>query len=331
MVSILTPFKNTAQFLPECIESILGQSYENWELIAVDDHSSDDSQDVMQSYAQQDSRIQVFKNEGQGIIAALRLAYSKSQGKFITRMDSDDVMFPHKLKVLKSKLEKSGKGHIAIGQVKYFSEQGISDGYSRYEKWINGLTAKGNNYDEIYKECVIPSPCFMVYRDDLTDCDAFQPDRYPEDYDLTFRFYQQGIKCLPCDQLLHYWRDYPTRTSRTHIHYANNTFLAIKLYYFLLLDYDSQRPLTLWGAGEKGKFIAKGLIEKGIPFHWICDNPKKIGHKIYRQEMKGVSFLQAMRQPQSIITVANKHSQEEIKIHMAERGHQPVKDYFFFC
>src|SRR5690606_34929061 len=264
----------------------LNQSYTNWELIIVDDNSSDTSYDVVKSYAQKDNRIKLLKNEGSGIIDALRLAFEHSSGIYMTRMDSDDVMTTDKLEVLATNLLQHGKGHLAVGLVNYFGEEGISDGYARYERWLNALTKEGNNYAEIYKECVIPSPCWMVHRDDLLACDAFNPNRYPEDYDLTFRFYGQNLKCLPCDKIIHHWRDYATRTSRTHEHYAQNYFLDIKLQYFLQLDYDASRTLTVWGAGFKGKRIAKLLKKNKIPFIWICNNPKKIGKHIYNLELQ---------------------------------------------
>ena len=152
LVSILIPFKNTASFLPECIQSILEQQHQNWEVLAVDDHSTDNSWDIMVSYQEKDSRIKVFANNGEGIIAALRLAYLNSKGEFITRMDSDDIMAPQKLLVMLGSLIQQGMGHLAVGQVRYFSERGISNGYKRYEHWLNQLTETGSNYSEIYKE-----------------------------------------------------------------------------------------------------------------------------------------------------------------------------------
>mgnify|MGYP000860087858 CR=1 FL=1 len=73
----------------------------------------------------------------------------------------------------------------------------------------------------------------MVHKTDLDLCGAFLADRYPEDYDLAFRFYEKGLTCISCNKILHYWRDYDTRTSRTSEHYAQNYFLEIKLHYFL--------------------------------------------------------------------------------------------------
>lgn len=331
LISILTPFKNTSQFITECLNSIINQSYGNWELLIIDDHSTDDSFEKVEQYAKKDSRIKLYKNPGEGIIEALRFAFNKCIGEFITRMDSDDVMHPEKLQFMLNDLQKHGKNHVALGLVNYFSDEGISDGYSRYETWLNELTIQGTNYTEIYKECVIASPCWLVHRDDLIACDAFNPDRYPEDYDLTFRFYKHQLKCIPSQHLLHYWRDYQTRTSRTHEHYAQNYFLDIKLHYFLELDYDSTRILTVWGAGTKGKTIAKKLKKKKISFIWICDNPKKLGKKIYGIELLNFKYLKQLQNPQSIITVANEKAQQQIRAYFEFQNMHSMIDYFFFC
>ncbi|WP_297793195.1 glycosyltransferase [uncultured Eudoraea sp.] len=331
LISVLIPFKNTADFLPECLDSILAQNYQNWEVIAVDDHSTDSSRSILDKYSSYDPRFRVYSNDGKGIISALRKAFSLSKGAFLTRMDSDDIMISNKLEIMVSSLEKYGEGHIAVGGVRYFSERGISNGYERYEKWLNELTAKGTNYSEIYKECVIPSPCWMVFRKDLEESGAFNSDRYPEDYDLTFRFYEQGLKCIPCRNILHLWRDYDWRTSRTSEHYAQNYFLHIKLHYFLKLHHDPTKPLAVWGAGNKGKSIAKDLKNRNIPFYWLCDNPQKIGKNIYGVEMKHFNHLLHLEMPQSIVTVANGEAQEMIVNYLSDLNQAAMVDYFFFC
>ncbi|TJY33948.1 glycosyltransferase family 2 protein [Pontimicrobium aquaticum] len=331
LISILTPFKNTAKYLNECINSIVNQTYTNWELLIIDDGSTDDSYNIISKYSKKDTRIKLLKNDGSGIIAALQTAFTNCSGEFVTRMDSDDIMPTNKLEIMAKSLIDSGNGHVALGLVKYFSDEGISDGYNKYEKWLNKLTSKGENYSEIYKECVIPSPCWMTYKEDFIACEAFEPNRYPEDYDLTFRFYKYGLKCIPSSDLLHYWRDYPIRTSRTHEHYAQNYFLDIKLHYFLELDFQPNRPLVVWGAGFKGKTIAKALVEKDIPFYWICDNPKKIGKHIYNQQLKAFEFLEQLNNPQSIITVANTEAQKDIRAYLHNQKMTSMNDYFFFC
>lgn len=331
LVSIIIPFKNTVAFLPECIDSILAQDYENWQILAIDDHSTDKSKALMDDYAKNNTRIQVFTNTGEGIIDALRLGYSKSKGEFITRMDSDDIMTVDKISVMAAVLIEKGRNHLAIGQVSYFSEKGISNGYKRYEEWLNTLTENGSNYTAIYKECVIPSPCWMVYREDFDTCEGFKPNRYPEDYDLAFRFYKNKLKCIPCNKVLLHWRDYDTRTSRISEHYAQNYFLTIKLHYFLEIEGDNQRPLVLWGAGNKGKAIAKSLIEQHIEFYWVCDNAKKIGKDIYGKEMLHFKKLKTLKNAQTIVTVANDDAQHMIRLYFSNMKQTEAKDYFFFC
>ena len=331
LISILTPFKNSSAFLSPYLESILNQTYSHWELIIVDDHSTDEGYNLVASFAQADHRIKLLKTNGNGIIDALKLAFKKSSGHYITRMDSDDLMSPNKLEVMLRDLKTHGNGHVALGLVSYFCEGALGEGYQNYEKWLNGLTKSGTNYTEIYKECVIPSPCWMVSREDLITCGAFERDVYPEDYDLAFRFYQNGLKCIPSNNLLHYWRDYQNRTSRTHDHYATNHFLKLKLHYFLEIDYDIRRPLVLWGAGFKGKFCAKLLKKNKVPFIWICNNPKKIGKHIYNVKLRADSTINQLHQPQVIVTVANKKSQSWITTDLENLYLMKAKDYFFFC
>lgn len=325
------PVKNTAIFLKDCIESIILQTEKDWELVAIDDGSKDNSYEILQNFAASDRRIKIYKSNGRGIIEALRMAYSKSNGNLITRMDSDDIMTANKLQVLKQNLIYKGRGNIALGLVSYFSEQPLGDGFKNYESWLNSLIRKGNNFQEIYKECVIPSPCWMVYKEDIELCDAFNPNYYPEDYDLVFRFYIHKLKPIPCNEVLHNWRDYPTRTSRTDPHYADNTFLEIKLRYFLKLEYNTTKTLVVWGAGAKGKTLAKKLIDKNIEFLWICDNPKKIGKHIYGQKMLDFKTLENLTNTQSIITVASPKAQQEIINYFTKLCFFPMKDYFFFC
>ena len=331
LISILVPFKNTEPYLGNCLDSVVKQSYTNWELLIVDDGSSDASYNLVQNYSNTENRIRLFRNEGSGIIDALKTAYKHVKGTLITRMDSDDLMAINKLDQMQQSLLTHGEGHLALGQVRYFSEKGIGNGYKRYETWLNSLTSKGTNFDEIYKECVIPSPCWMVYKTNFDRCGGFNPNTYPEDYDLAFRFYKQGLKCIASNEVLHHWRDYDIRTSRVDPHYAENSFLELKVNYFLELSYDKEKTIVIWGASHKGKRVAQMLIEKNVPFEWVCDNPKKIGKDIYNQILKPFEFLKSIKTYQSIVTVANPEAQLEIKHYFETHNKVAMKDYFFFC
>lgn len=275
------PVKDTEKFLPACLDSILMQTEQHWELLVVDDGSKDESWNILQTYSKKDARIKPLKNNGKGIIEALRTAYHHASGILITRMDSDDKMSLDKLDLMSRQLVLQGEGNIIVGLVEYFSENNLGEGYLKYANWLNELTKDGNNFSEIYKECVIPSPCWMIWKNDMEKCGAFDADIYPEDYDLCFRFYEHELKIIPILKTLHYWRDYEERTSRNNPNYLDNRFTDLKINYFIKIDYKKEKQLFLWGAGKKGKNIAKKLIEKNISFKWICDNDKKIGKDIY--------------------------------------------------
>lgn len=330
-VSILMPVKNAMPYLTECLESIVAQSYQEWQLIAINDHSADGSRALLKTYAAKDARITTYDNNGKGIIDALRLAYTHSDGHYITRMDADDIMRADKLQVLINNLKRRGKGYLAVGQVEYFSETTLGEGYKKYADWLNGLTALGSNFDDLYRECVIPSPCWMVHREDLDRIGAFSSDRYPEDYDLTFRMYQGGLKCIPCHEPIHLWRDHGERSSRNDDNYSDNRFLDIKLHHFIGHDHNPSRPLVIWGAGRKGKQIVKSIQQRVNDLYWICDNPNKIGHNIYGLILSSPELITQLTQAQIIIAVANPEEQERILQMMRSMELETMKDYYFFC
>jgi glycosyltransferase involved in cell wall biosynthesis len=331
MISILMPVRNAALYLDACIQSVRQQTETNWELIAVDDHSDDQSFEALRQYAEKDDRIQALRNDGRGIIPALRKAFAHSKGRLITRMDADDRMAPHKLHSLRQLLMEWGPGHVATGMVTYFSEGELGDGFKKYARWLNDLNRTNRHYEEIYRECVIPSPCWMVWRDDLVRCGAFDPEVYPEDYDLCFRFYREGLKIVSSPDVLHFWRDHPQRASRNLEQYADQTYFDLKIEWFLKLDYDPTRPLVLWGAGRKGKRLARQLSERAVGFRWVCDTPSKWGAVIAGRLMEDCRIVSRFDAPQIIVAVSSPAGQKEIRQSLHFWSLEVRRHYFFFC
>lgn len=327
LISIVMPIKNEESFLSDCLNSILQQTEKNWELLAVDDHSTDGTASILTHFAKADSRIKPLKNKGSGIIDALQTGYQNSSGNFITRMDADDLMTPRKLELLKNALLLS-ENELAVGKVKYFSDTKLGDGYIKYEKWLNKLTSEESHFTEIYKECVIPSPCWMTSRAAFAECGGFDSERYPEDYDLAFRFYENWFQVTGIQEVIHLWRDHPNRTSRNDDNYADNRFLDLKLHYFSKLDRETDKPLVIWGAGKKGKSAAKYFSERKEKFHWVTNNPKKIGHKIYDVELEKFEILSEMKDAQILIFIAASAENEEVHDFLISND---LENYFFFC
>lgn len=326
-ISIITPFYNAEPFLADCIESILDQSFKNWELILVNDQSTDKSNEVAFNYSQNDNRIKLFQNQTKGLIHALRLAYLNSSGNFITRMDADDIMTGHKLELMFNQLENHGKGHVCVGKVKYFSADELGDGYMKYENWLNKLTESSSNFEGIFRECSIPSPNFLIHREDFNRVGGFDHDVYPEDYDLAFRMYQNGIKVCAVNEITHYWRDHSSRSTRTQDHYQPLSFIPLKLNYFLAIEHDLSKTLILWGAGTKGKMIAKEMINRIIDFEWVTENQNKIGHNIYDVILKDPESID-LNNTQIVLAVSN--TEEILEISHLLQNFDNVNYWRFF-
>lgn len=94
LVSIITPCYNGEKYISQTIRSVLAQSYENWEMIIVDDGSTDGSADIIHSFAQTDSRIRFIRQENAGSAAARNTAIRAAEGRYLALLDADDLWEP---------------------------------------------------------------------------------------------------------------------------------------------------------------------------------------------------------------------------------------------
>ncbi len=325
-------FKDTAPFLPECLDSIINQSYSNWELIAVNDHSTDGSREIVGDYARIDGRIRLIDSHGQKLVAALQTAGQFLRGQLINRMDSDDKMPLDKIETMVDAWQQVGKGHVIAGGTRHFVHEGeVGAGFRQYDDWLNEVARNSKHYEEIYKECTIPSHCWLIHKEDFLRVGGFDSPVYPEDYDLCFRFYRDGLKIIGLDKVLHYWRDRSDRISRTWDVYKDNRYFELKTKYFYQIDRDLSRPLVIWGAGRNGKDLARLILQKESNFHWVCDNQEKIGKDIYGILMQSFTSIRDLNKPQILIAIASPDDKKEIRSTLTSWNKKPVDDYWFYC
>ena len=107
MVSIILPVFNAERFLPQCLDSILRQTYQDWELIAVDDGSKDGSIEILKSYEKRDNRIHIISKKNEGVSIARNIALKHAHGDYIYFVDSDDIVMPEGLMILVKAMESS--------------------------------------------------------------------------------------------------------------------------------------------------------------------------------------------------------------------------------
>ncbi|MDR0660900.1 MAG: glycosyltransferase [Prevotellaceae bacterium] len=124
-VSVITPCYNSDSFIAEAIDSVINQTYSNWEMLIVDDCSNDNSAAVIASYREQDDRIKYFKTDAPSGSPSLprNIATENASGQYIAFLDSDDTWFPTKLEK-QVKLLKNNDTAIAFSSYEKISEDG---------------------------------------------------------------------------------------------------------------------------------------------------------------------------------------------------------------
>ncbi|OUR97914.1 hypothetical protein A9Q84_06885 [Halobacteriovorax marinus] len=298
------PFKNESAHLKETIESIQNQTYSNFEVIAIDDHSSDNSYEFLEEVSKSDPRFSVYKNTGTGIIEALKTASQHILGDYVTRQDADDLMPSTKLENLLELLKNAGRNHIATGRVEYFSHKDMGNGFLKYENWLNSLCENDNHYSQIYKECVLVSSNWLLYIEDFNKLGGYQDAIYPEDYHFVFKLFTHDFKIVSSKNVTHLWRDHEHRASRNLEQYRDQKFFPLKVQFFK--EIVGVEKICLWGAGPTGKKLAKELIKNEIPFIWITNNEKKIGKNIYGVKVQHFSDLEHLLDHHLIISVTQR-------------------------
>lgn len=271
-ISILMPYKNAAVWISACLISIQNQSFSDWEVIGVNDSSTDESEEIFLDFQKNDARFKTFQNPGKGIVPALDFGYQQSRGKYISRMDADDLMTEKRLEQMRILIFDSPEKTVVTGLVQYFSDQPITEGYKSYETWINEINLKGLQSEKIYRECVIASPNWLTRREILDSVGGFGKLSYPEDYDLVLKWYENGVNFRVVPEVTLWWREHPDRTSRKSKHYSQKAFFELKINAFLRIDY-KENTLVIWGKNKKSRIVTKILDANGIPFinHEVSD------------------------------------------------------------
>ena len=198
LVSIIMPSYNSDQFIEETIKSIFAQTYENWELILVDDCSTDNSIAYIEPIVATDKRInfiKLVKNSGPAI--ARNRAIKQAKGRYIAFLDSDDIWMPEKLS---KQLTFMQKNDIALSFTSYYHIEEES------ERIINQVHALNKvNYSELLKKNIIG--CFTAIYDTEKLGKVYMPDiRKRQDYALWLSILKKVPYAYGLDEMLGYYR-----------------------------------------------------------------------------------------------------------------------------
>ena len=207
-ISVIVPVYNVEQYIKECIESICRQTYQNLEIIVVDDGSTDNSGRLCDELAAGDSRIQVIHQKNQGVSVARNAGLDRMTGEFVFFVDSDDWLREDALTTLYQSLQ-THEADIVIGQKCGFDPMTGCFYYyetSDYEKVYSREEILAEYPKRRRKDGVFISPWGKLYKREVFDKIRYPFGKVAEDNCTTYKTYLKAEKISYLSSPLYYYR-----------------------------------------------------------------------------------------------------------------------------
>lgn len=289
-VSILLPARNEARHLPATLDSLYRQTLKEWELVAVDDHSSDETPDILASAAARDNRIRVVSPAAPGLVNALNAGLTQCRSSFVARMDGDDIAHPRRLEFQHGFLLEHSEVGVLTSRFRHFPRTLLRVGMLAYESWQNGLM----NHEEMMRDLFVESPVVhpsVMFRKALVEgVGGYRDMGWAEDYDLWLRLAAAGARFARLPQTLLFWRDHPSRFTRTNPRCSADAFRACKAHHLKQQFLSGIDEVTLAGAGQEGRAWHRALAGAGIRVsRWIDVDPRKVGRMLHGAPVLGTA------------------------------------------
>lgn len=282
-VSVVLPAWNAGATIVRAIESVRAQSFADWELVVVDDGSTDATPRIVAEAARRDPRIRLLEQPHAGIVGALNAGLAASHSDLVARLDADDAAHPERLAEQVAFL--AAPEHRDIGLVGCLIEFGghraASEGYALHVDWLNSLIAPDEIARRRFVESPFAHPSVMFRRELVTRHGAYRAGDFPEDYELWLRWLDAGVRMAKVPRVLLTWNDPAGRLSRTDARYAPEAFFRLKarwLARWLRRERVSgAKDLLVWGAGRPTRKRAAHLEAEGVGIAGYVDvDPAKL-------------------------------------------------------
>jgi glycosyltransferase involved in cell wall biosynthesis len=197
-VSIIVPIYNGSAYLSETLNSLLSQTFMDFELLAIDDGSSDNSSEIVRSF--EDDRIRLIQKENAGLCEALNRGIAEAKAPWVARCDQDDISFPGRLE---SQLRVMKDHPEAIGLLAYTTKFGSKHRWSNADKVVMA-PGKVKEFEPMKDGCLLGSTMFMQTAA-LRSAGGFRQEYYPaDDWDLELRLVQAGTVLILREAVIAY-------------------------------------------------------------------------------------------------------------------------------
>lgn len=327
-VSVVLPVRDAWKHLSQAVASMRRKTLKDWELVVVDDGSVDGTGLWLQKLNQEMAQLRLVTTEPCGIAEALQTGCALARGRFIARMDADDVMAPERLERQAAFLESHPEVGLVSCRVAY---GGQAAGYAAHVDWINGLLTAEAMTLRRFVEAPVAHPSVMFRRGLLEQSGGYKAGAYPEDYELWLRWLEAGVRFAKLPETLLTWNDPPDRLSRTDERYFVEAFFAMKSAYlanWLKREVPPERKLWLWGAGRITRQRFRVLADHGVTLAGFVDvNPAKTGQVLAGLPVRSHDDLPERESSFLLAGVGARGARQEIADYLTARGWLEGRDY----
>ncbi|KAA3620441.1 MAG: glycosyltransferase [Calditrichaeota bacterium] len=328
-LSVILPVYNAENTISSAINSILNQSFSDFELIVIDDGSTDRTQEIISSFS--DERVKIIRQAHAGIVSALNNGLNSAAGDFVARMDADDISLPQRFEKQMALLE-SNCSLAAVGcGVAIFPQENVAEGMRYYVNWLNSIVTTTEIINNMYVEMPILHPTLIMRAEPLRQIGGYRKGDFPEDYDLLLRLYSAGGNFAKVPDVQFHWREHPDKLSRLNAAYRPAAFRELKLYFVIKNLLEKKRNFLFWGVGRDGKIHARSLKNQGyLPRAFIDISPKKIGQKYLN---KPIIAPEDIPQNSELILccVGTKGARAEIRHYLLEQAFVEGEHFWFLA
>lgn len=228
LITVLLPVFNVELYIKECINSVLNQTIQDFEIIVIDDCSTDATLTIISSF--KDSRIRIIKKEkNKGLIDSLNIGFKEAKGKYIARMDGDDINELDRFEKQITILERNSDIILCGSWIQHFGKSKIIVKHKEYHNDI--LT-------QLLLNCSLSMCCSMFNREFLYKNKFDETKKHVEDYDFLSRVVWSG-KFYNIQEVLYHYRVHDLQVSTIYNKIQVNSDISIKLFLFKKIDYDS--------------------------------------------------------------------------------------------
>jgi cellulose synthase/poly-beta-1,6-N-acetylglucosamine synthase-like glycosyltransferase len=327
VISVLLPARNAEATVEAALWGLLQQrAAPPFEVVCVDDASSDGTMEALLRASRSDGRVRVFPGEGRGLVAALQLGLARCRGELIARMDADDLVHPDRL-CLQAELLARDASLGAVGSLVRCFPGPLAPGLARLEAWLDSVVTPEQCDAARFIEAPLVHPSTTFRRAALEAVGGWRDAGWPEDWDLLLRLAAGGWRLAKVPQVLLWWRDSPDRLTRTGPAYAPERMIELRAEH-LARGPLGGRTFDVWGAGPTGKRLARALEAHGLRprCFWDVDPRKRVA--------RGARVVPAaeLRTPDEALilcAVGAAGAREEIRAGLLTRGFEEGRDFLF--